>query len=232
MNALLTGTVQTMSSREIAELCEKRHDNVRADIEKMSQELSLSFQEKVEASEGGRPSKVYLLPKRETLILVSGYRLDLRAKIIDRWTELEQAVQSQMLALPQTFSEALRMLADSTDKVHALEAENAELAPKAAALDLISATSGSVTITQASKLLNMKRADLTKWLHVNGWIYRQNDSWVAYREHIANKHLEYKEAKYTDANTGLEARKSYCHITQKGLTKLAKIFGAMVKGTA
>ncbi|WP_246748778.1 Rha family transcriptional regulator [Rhizobium setariae] len=83
-----------MSSREIAELTGKRHDNVRADIEKVASELSLTFQEKVEAPTGGRPSKVYFLPKRETLILCSGYSVELRARIIDRWMELEAAQPS------------------------------------------------------------------------------------------------------------------------------------------
>ena len=72
----------TMSSREIADLTGKRHDNVRADIEKMASDLSLTFQEKVEPSVGGRPAKVFHLPKRECLILVSGYDVGLRAKII------------------------------------------------------------------------------------------------------------------------------------------------------
>ena len=36
----------SMSSREIAELTGKRHDNVRADIERMAGDLSLTLQEK------------------------------------------------------------------------------------------------------------------------------------------------------------------------------------------
>lgn len=79
----------TMSSREIAELTGKEHDNVRRDIKNLADALSLSFEEKAEPSDGGRPSKVFMLAKRETLILISGYSIELRARIIDRWQELE-----------------------------------------------------------------------------------------------------------------------------------------------
>lgn len=92
----------TMSSREIAELTGKQHDNVRRDILNLASDLSLSFEEKLEASNGGRPSKVFLLPKRETLILVSGYNIQMRARIIDRWQELEQAASSPQFRVPQT----------------------------------------------------------------------------------------------------------------------------------
>lgn len=84
----------TMSSVEIATLTNKRHDNVRADIEKIGRALSLTFQEKPVPSNGGRPVKALLLSKRETMILVSGYSIELRARIVDRWMELEEQVAS------------------------------------------------------------------------------------------------------------------------------------------
>lgn len=96
----------TMSSREIAELTGKEHDNVRRDIKNLADALSLSFEEKAEPSEGGRPSKVFMLAKRETLILISGYSIELRARIIDRWQELEA---QQGPKLPTTMAEALRL---------------------------------------------------------------------------------------------------------------------------
>ncbi|AHJ63258.1 DNA-binding protein [Granulibacter bethesdensis] len=233
-SAIFNGAGLTMSSREIAELCEARHNDVVATIVRLFDQGVLRESRKttrtVAPEGGGRPTQVYDLTKRDTLVVVSGYSAELRAKIIDRWQELEGAMQSHMLALPRDFASALRALADSTDKVQALEAQNAELAPKAEALDLISASNGSLTITQASKLLSVKVAELTRWMNANRWIYRQNGSWLAYMDQIQNGRLEYKEANYTDRNTGMACCKPYCHITPKGLAKLAHELGVSAPG--
>lgn len=103
MNELISTTeVQTMSSREIAELTGKQHHNVIRDIENMLNALNLeqnSFLSFVNDGPNGRGLKVYNLPKEETLILVSGYNVQMRAAIIRRWQELEE--QAKQLAAPQ-----------------------------------------------------------------------------------------------------------------------------------
>jgi phage regulator Rha-like protein len=83
--------IQTMSSLEIADLTGKRHDNVMADIRRMFQDLNIDAPEFLGTQTYGNNNKreIFNLPKRETLILVSGYSVELRAKIIDRWEELE-----------------------------------------------------------------------------------------------------------------------------------------------
>lgn len=93
----------TMSSREIAELTGKRHGHVVDGVRKMLSELwcseaPLGDKRKIvhqefqgvswERDDRGYISNIHL-PKRETLILVSGYSVQLRAKIVDRWAELE-----------------------------------------------------------------------------------------------------------------------------------------------
>lgn len=87
--------VVSMSSREIAELTGKRHDHVLADIRNMLEELQLSSPEfsGVYKDQQLIDRPCFNLPKRETLILVSGYSVEMRAKIIDRWQELENQVQ-------------------------------------------------------------------------------------------------------------------------------------------
>ncbi len=82
-----------MSSREIAELTGKRHDHVMRDARQMLIELygenDLPKFGGVYKGGNGEDRPCYHLPKRETLILVSGYNLTMRARIIDRWQELE-----------------------------------------------------------------------------------------------------------------------------------------------
>lgn len=217
----------TMTSREIATLTGKRHDNVLRDARAMLAELHgeggvLSFEGTHRDPQNGQEYPVLALPKRETLILVSGYSVAMRAKIIDRWQELEAQAADPMRVLSDPA--AMRsLLLGYTEKVMALEGQVQQLAPKAAALDMISAGDEDLTMTQAAKVLDIKVNTLTNWLSSNGWVYRQNGSWVAYQQHIANGRLRYKEANYTDANTGQACIRPYCHITPKGLAKLALV---------
>lgn len=99
-----------MSSLEIAELTGKDHKHVLADIRKMLEELdkrSADFSANVPDSYG-RPRFVFNLPKRETMILVSGNSITLRAKIVDRWQELEAQVSAMKPALPALFQRPRR----------------------------------------------------------------------------------------------------------------------------
>lgn len=93
----LSLNIQTMSSREIADLTNKEHKNVMADIRNMCESLNIQSAEFSAdyKDDKGRTYPCFNLPKRETLILVSGYDVVTRAKIIDRWTELENQQQQK-----------------------------------------------------------------------------------------------------------------------------------------
>ncbi len=112
MNAL-TLNIQTMSSREIAELTGKRHDNVMVDIRNMFESLKIQSTEFSGdyKDDKGRTYPCFNLPKRETLILVSGYSVELRAKIIDRWQELETNPADNTLQKVASAFESLHKIA-------------------------------------------------------------------------------------------------------------------------
>lgn len=105
----------TMSSLEIAALTGKNHADVLRDIRNMLEGLEIGASNFAGSykSEQNKDLPCYNLPKRETLILVSGYSISLRARIIDRWQELENATVPRV---PATLSEALRLAADLADQ--------------------------------------------------------------------------------------------------------------------
>ena len=174
----------------------------------------------------------YSFPKREACLMAMSYSYDLQAKVFDRMTALEQQA-AQGFTIPQTMPEALRLAAELAEQRDQLALENraqaaalAEAQPKVAGFDLITAGEKSITIRESAKLLGIKETSLTKWLHEHGWTYRLNGRWVAKQEHIQGGRLIYKEAKYTDEKTGHEVYAPYCHVTPKGLAKLAREFGS------
>lgn len=219
----------TMSSREIAELTSKRHDNIMVDVRKMLLELHgegglLSFQDTLRNEQNGQRYTIYRLPKRETLILVSGYSVALRARIIDRWDELERASRA---ADPMTLLNdpaAMRgLLLNYSEKVLALQAVNDELAPKAEALDRIATADGSLCVTDAAKALQMQPKALFSYLKAHGWIFSRMGAqgYFGYSSRLASGHLEHKVTTVERAD-GSEKVVTQVRVTPKGLTSLAR----------
>ena len=121
-NIAILNSVQTMSSLDIADLTGKKHGHVKRDIENTLQEAG------IDASKFGciykdaknREQTYYELPRRECDLVVSGYSVPYRLAIIDRWYELES---KNGLQLPETYSDALRALADKSEKLQLVESE-------------------------------------------------------------------------------------------------------------
>ena len=225
MNELLTisqknASTLTMSSREIAELCEKQHPHVLRDIRNMLNSLYPNLDgldsKGIFAikNEYGLTLEI-LLPKREVMMLVSGYRIDLRAKIIDRLEELESQ-QKPTTKIPQSFSEALMLAAQ-------LQAEKEQNAPKVEAFDrLATATEGAMNLTNAAKHLQMQPRAFNQFLFANGWIYKRTigSAWIAYQDKLQRGYLEHKAYPVTQSD-GTEKIYPQVLVTAKGLAKLS-----------
>ncbi|SPJ32689.1 phage antirepressor KilAC domain-containing protein [Kushneria phyllosphaerae] len=103
-----------MSSREIAELTGKRHDNVMRDIRSMLDQMDptsdLSYQQNQGVTSIDCPqtkrTQGFLLDRYHTEVLITGYDVKRRAAVIKRWYDLEsgaatpQHQQVQQPALP------------------------------------------------------------------------------------------------------------------------------------
>lgn len=116
----------TMTSREIAELCEKRHDHVMVDVEKLFDFYKETYSPEKSGQlihldsykdNSGKSNKQYLLNKDAVIDLITGYSLPHRHAVNQRWQELEAA------QLPKNRIEALRQLADSLEREDALKTE-------------------------------------------------------------------------------------------------------------
>ena len=160
------------------------YDNVMADIRKMLNELGLYAPDfsGTYTTEQGNQYECFNLPKRECLILVSGYNLKLRTKIIDRWQELEQATTPR---LPQTYLEALRALADEVEAHEHTQQQLAIAEPKVQYFDKLVERNLLTNFTTTAKEFGVKRKDFVAYLLDNGYIYRdQRGNLLPYAVHV------------------------------------------------
>lgn len=177
--------VLTMSSREIAKLTGKRHDHVCRDIRVILSRLycgkpddyirnpNLGYitNQSVTCRQCDKYNPnawEYLLDRRHTEILITGYDILRRTAVIDRWFELEKQVQQSTPAIPQTLSEALRLAADLAEEKERLALVNKQLAPKAAVCDAIVKNDMHRTASEVGKALGMSAIKLNRKLEAVG----------------------------------------------------------------
>lgn len=231
MSQIMNATdAKTMSSREIAELCEKRHDHVMRDIRDMLVQLHGKegiprFGNTYLNAQNGQIYPSFALPKRETLLLVSGYRLDIRAKIIDRWQQLEADATIDIAVALSNPANLRKLLLDNVEKVLALQGEVEEMRPQVQALERIAISEGSLCITDAAKTLQVQPKALFRFLDAYSWTYaRQGDGTrIAYQAKLQSGLLEHKTMVVTRSD-GFEKTTTQVRVTPKGLTRLAKEF--------
>lgn len=178
----------TMSSREIAELTEKEHAHVMRDIRAMLEVLKkdASIFGAIYRDAYGRERACFDLPKRETLILVSGYSVSMRAKIIDRWQELEAAVAqpAPTFKLPTTFSEALRLAAEQAEKIESQALQLQHQKPAVEFVDRYTVATGLKGVREVCKILRANERQFVDWMTESGIMYRLAGRLTPYQPHI------------------------------------------------
>jgi phage regulator Rha-like protein len=87
-----TNTHQPAKRISMPVLCadpDKRHDNVKRTIDALVERGVIEFPQTEEISTATKPSTVYHLGKRDTLVVVATLSPKFTARVVDRWQQLE-----------------------------------------------------------------------------------------------------------------------------------------------
>ena len=124
---------KTMSSREIAELCEKEHRNVKRDCDVMFASLNLDALkfEHIYFDSMNRQQTEYLLDEELTITLVTGYNIVLRNRVIKRWKELELQANLPSYAIDDPIERAKKWIEEEKQKQLAIQERDHAIATKA-----------------------------------------------------------------------------------------------------
>lgn len=213
---------RTMSSREIADLVEARHNDVVATIERLfSKNLLRSSRKTRREATGGRPIEVYDLIERDSHLVVAGYSDEHRARVIDRWQELEQGTARVIATLPD-FSNpaaAARAWAEQFELQQAAHQALAIAAPKVEFVDKYVESTGLKGFRQTAKLLGANEARFREFLLDKKIMYRMGGEWQAHAQHINAGRFDVKTGT-TDSGHAFNQTK----FTPKGVTWVAGLW--------
>ncbi|WP_350012626.1 phage regulatory protein/antirepressor Ant [Pseudomonas asiatica] len=222
----------TMSSVEIAELTGKRPADVKRDIRNMLEAMGSTTEQfcshmKVPMPRGGyRKQEVYALPRREVDILLTGYSVPLRAKVIDRWRELEAEVAKPAPVANLNDAAQLRsLLLGYTEQVMQLEhkvgiqaAKIAEDAPKANFHDKVADSEGLKPVAEVAKILGTGEKRLFKYLRKHKILISEGATRnTPYQPYLDSGRMDVKCSDYTVPETGKVVIHSQPLFTGKGL---------------
>lgn len=235
-------------STDVAAYFGKRHNHVIRDIENLLSQLGeehlLNFEEMlidvVIGNGAVRKSRAFYMNRDGFTLLAMGFTgskaLQFKLAYIDAFNKMEAELSSRHakpeFQIPQTFSEALRLAADLEEqraieeqKRLAAESALAVAEPKAVALERISVSSGSLCITDAAKVLQVKPKELFQHLSAQKWIYKRGGvgTWIAFQDKIQGGFLEQKVTSVSRNGTSDKVVEQ-CRVTTKGLSTLAQTF--------
>lgn len=146
-----------MSSREMATLCDKQHDNTLRLIRSLIERglLKNTTPHQYTHEQNGQQYIEFLSNQRDSLVIVARLSPEFTAAVIDRWQELE--AQASAPAIPQSFADALQLAAN--------QARQLELAkPKVLHYDNVVERAGLLNATQVAQKVRLSAVAMNKIL--------------------------------------------------------------------
>lgn len=163
-----------MSSREIADLTGKRHDNVMRTILNCGDILTPQFED-TPNTQNGQVYKMAKLSKRDSLVLVARLSPEFTAVVVDRWQELEQ----KQIETPEQLMARALISAQSV-----IDDKNRQLEQAKPAIQLhesIVNDDHTLSMRDAGKRLQVKPNKFVEWMRDCKYLNYDN---IAYQSHI------------------------------------------------
>lgn len=178
-----------ITSLEIAELTGKEHLHIMRDIRETLNKVVdggiSKFGYTYQHPQNRQFYPAFRLPKREALILVSGYSVELRAKIIDRLEYLENQLKKNTQQIPKSYGEALLEAGRLALEKERLEAQIQAQKPLVEFAESVAQSSNLISIREFAKLLNdenihIGQNKLFQWFRDRGYLMRNNEPYQKY----------------------------------------------------
>ena len=231
----ITKSTMMMSSLEISQLIDARHDNVKTTIERLVSKgvIQLPSSKKVEnpvSTSNNKFTTAYIFEgeqgRRDSILVVSRISVEFMAAVVDRWMELERAAQdsppqSEPAHVPELENpDSLRkLLLTYTERTIEAERKLVEAEPKIAFYDAVTQTDNTFDMSVVAKIINRKgygRNTIFAILRKHGILRSNNEP---YQQYVNAGWFRMVEGKWTKPN-GEEHTYYKTVVFQKGLEKI------------
>lgn len=228
MNQLISGNALTMSSREISDLVNSRHDKVKQSIERLAARKDsngdpapvIALPPLGEYLDNlGRKATEYLVCKRDSFIVVAQLSPEFTAALVDRWQELESGRAPK---LPQTFSEALRLAAEQAEQIEQQQILIEQQRPAVEFVDSYVHSTGLMGFRQVAKLLQANERKFRQLLLDRDICYYLGGVLTPKAPHIAAGRFEMK----TGTNEHNDHAFTQLKFTPKGVEWVSEVWRA------
>lgn len=212
-------SVLTMSSREIADLVESRHDSVKRTIERLQDKGLIQLTPMVEVKNHlGQVVTEYQLIKRDTYVVVAQLSPEFTARLVDRWQELEN---QQMPQIPQTLSEALRLAADQAEQIERQNILIEQQRPKVEFVQRYVEAGTTKSLRETAKILRVPERAMIDCLVDDGLLFRQSGNLLPYQKYHAKGLFDVKTGTTEHGHNYTQTR-----VTSKGIEYIASRYAS------
>ena len=212
-------SVLTMSSREIADLVESRHDSVKRTIERLQDKELIQLTPMVEVKNHlGQVVTEYQLIKRDSYVVVAQLSPEFTARLVDRWQELEN---QQMPQIPQTLSEALRLAADQAEQIERQNLLIEQQRPKVEFVQRYVEAGTTKSLRETAKILKVPERAMIDCLVGDGLLFRQSGNLLPYQKYHAKGLFDVKTGTTEYGHNYTQTR-----VTSKGIEYIASRYAS------